>query len=115
MRIALIADIHGNRVALDAILDDMRGEQVDQTICLGDVAAFGSQPAEVVSRLRDMGCPVVMGDTDASLLWPEAPAIDETLRRLQDIDRWAHERLTLADRDFLASFPSTVTVALAPN
>ena len=44
MRIALIADIHGNRVALDAILDDMATEWVDQTICLGDVVAFDRSP-----------------------------------------------------------------------
>jgi predicted phosphodiesterase len=115
MRIALIADIHGNRVALDAILDDVTPERVDQVICLGDVVAFGPQPAEVVERLRDIGCPVVMGDTDASLLWPEAPATDETVRRLRDIERWACERLTPAERDFLASFPSTLEVALATN
>lgn len=115
MRIALIADIHGNRVALDAILDDMATEWVDQTICLGDVVAFGPQPAEVMARLCEIGCPVVMGDTDTSLLWPEAPAADETLRRLQDIERWARERLTPAERDVLTSFPPTLTVALAPN
>lgn len=115
MRIALIADIHGNRVALDAILDDVTAERVDQVTCLGDVVAFGPQPAEVMARLRDMGCPVVMGDTDTSLLWPEAPAADETLRRLQDIERWARERLTPAQRDLLGSFPPTLTVALAPN
>lgn len=115
MRIALIADIHGNRVALGAILDDLATERVDQIICLGDVVAFGPQPAEVMDRLHDMGCPVVMGDTDASLLWPEAPATDETLRHFQDIERWAWKRLTPTDRDFLGSFPSTLAVALAPN
>ncbi len=115
MRIALIADIHGNGVALDAILDDVTSERVDQIICLGDVVAFGPQPAEVVARLRDMGCPVVMGDIDASLLWTEAPASDETLRRLQEIERWACERLTPVERDVLASFPSTLAVALATN
>jgi predicted phosphodiesterase len=115
VRIALIADIHGNRVALDAILDDMATERVDQIICLGDVVAFGPQPAEVMARLRDIGCPVVMGDTDASLLSPDAPASHETLRRLQEIERWACERLTQVERDVLASFPSTLTVTLAPD
>ena len=115
MRIALIADIHGNRVALDAILDEVTAERVDQIICLGDIVAFGPQPAEVVARLRDLGCPVVMGDTDASVLWPEAPATDETLRRLQDVGRWARERLTLTDRDFLGSLPATWVFALTSS
>jgi predicted phosphodiesterase len=115
MRIALIADIHGNLVALDAVLDDLSHERVDQVICLGDIAAFGPQPDEVVARLRNLGWPVVMGDTDATLLRPEAPATDETLRRLQDIDRWALARLTLAERDFIAAFPSTIATALAAD
>jgi predicted phosphodiesterase len=115
MRIALIADIHGNCVALDAVLDDLTRERVDQTICLGDVVAFGPQPAEVLARLRELGCPVVMGDTDAALLRPQGPAADETLRRLQDIDRWAGAQLTLADRDCIAAFAPTVANALAPD
>lgn len=113
MRIALIADIHGNLVALNAVLDDLMRERVDQVICLGDVVAFGPQPAEVVARLRDFGCPTIMGDTDATLLRPDAPATDETLRRLQDIDRWAAARLTLAEREFISAFPPTVPVTLA--
>jgi predicted phosphodiesterase len=115
VRIALIADIHGNRVALDAVLDDLTGERVDQVICLGDVVAFGPQPAEVVARLRDLGCPVVLGDTDATLLRPEAPATDETLRRLQDMDRWALAQLTLAERDFIGAFPATLSVAFSAD
>ena len=38
MRVALISDIHGNLVALDAVLADLEREQVDQIVCLGDVA-----------------------------------------------------------------------------
>src|SRR5690348_16031247 len=99
MRIALVSDIHGNLVAFNAVHDDLAGERIDQIICLGDVAAFGPQPAEVVARLRDLGCPVVMGVTDTTLLSPEAPADHEILRRLQEIDRWAVTRLTPTDRD----------------
>jgi predicted phosphodiesterase len=39
MRIALISDIHGNLVALDAVLADAKREHIDQFVCLGDVAA----------------------------------------------------------------------------
>jgi len=112
MRIALIADIHGNLVALDAVLDDLAHERIDRTICLGDVAAFGPQPVEVIARLRDQGCSVVMGDTDTELLEPGAPAADEGLRRLQEIDPWALARLTPANREYLGAFTSTLAVAL---
>jgi putative phosphoesterase len=67
VRVALIADIHGNLVALDAVLADLAGESIDRLVCLGDVAATGPQPREVVARLRGLGCPVVMGNADAFL------------------------------------------------
>ena len=76
MRIGLIADIHGNGIALDVVLAELARERVDEIICLGDVAALGSQPREVLARLRAIGCPVVMGNTDAWLAaWPPARAI----------------------------------------
>ncbi len=49
MRIALIADIHGNFVALERVLQDLQEEKPDQIICLGDVAALG-RVATFVSR-----------------------------------------------------------------
>ncbi len=110
MRIAIISDIHGNLIALNAVLDDIARERVDRIVCLGDVAAFGPQPAEVVSRLREIGCPVVMGDTDATFLAPEAPATDELLRRLQEIDAWGAARLSPADRAYISGFTPTITI-----
>ncbi len=92
------------------MLDDIARERVDRIVCLGDVAAFGPQPAEVVSRLREIGCPVVMGDTDATFLTPEAPATDELLRRLQEIDAWGAARLSPADRAYIGGFAPTLAI-----
>jgi predicted phosphodiesterase len=112
MRIAIVSDIHGNLVAFNAALDDIARERVDRVVCLGDVAAFGPQPGEVIARLREIGCPVVKGDTDETLLTPEAPAIDELLRRLQEIDAWAAARLSPADRAYIAEFQPTIPITL---
>lgn len=70
MRIAVIADLHGNLVALEAVLAALADERTDGIVCLGDVAATGPQPRETVERLRAVGCPVVMGNADAWLLDP---------------------------------------------
>jgi predicted phosphodiesterase len=59
MRIAVISDMHGNCVALDAVLADLESHPVDRVVCLGDAVQGGPQPAEVVARLRELGCPVV--------------------------------------------------------
>ena len=112
--VALIADIHGNLAALDAVLDALRAEPPDQIVCLGDVAATGPQPREVLRRLRELGCPVVMGNADAELLDvpPPAAEADEDARRITDIDRWCAAQLDDAERAFLASFQPTIEISL---
>jgi putative phosphoesterase len=114
MTIALIADIHGNLAAFEAVLDALRAEPPDQIVCLGDVAATGPQPREVLQRLHGLGCPMVMGNADAVLLDvpPPAPETDEDARKITDIDRWCAAQLDDTDRAFLASFQSTVEISL---
>jgi predicted phosphodiesterase len=68
MKTLVFSDIHGNALALDAMLEDVRGESFDGMVCLGDAIQSGPQPAETVSRLRELGCPVVMGNADDWLL-----------------------------------------------
>jgi predicted phosphodiesterase len=112
MRIALIADIHGNLPALDAVLDNSARSGVDVMVCLGDVAAFGPSPGEVVARLRAIGCPIVLGDADAELFAPGPPAEDETLRHLRDIDAWSAARLGESGRAYLTALPKTLAIPL---
>jgi len=89
MTIALIADIHGNLAALDAVLDALQAETPDQIVCLGDVSATGPQPREVLGRLRNLGCPLVMGNADAELLDMASTGseTDDESRKIADISR----------------------------
>ena len=114
LSIALIADIHGNLAALDAVLDRLMAEPPDQIVCLGDVAATGPQPREVLRRLRELDCSVVMGNADAELLdvTPASAEADEETRRIANISRWCAAQLDDTDRSFLASFQPTVAVSL---
>lgn len=106
MRIALIADIHGNCVALDAVLAELEAARVDELICLGDVAALGPQPREVIARLRERQCPVVMGNTDAWLLAPTpGDAVDANNRPLT---RWSIAQLSDIDRAYIRAFVPVV-------
>lgn len=113
MRIALISDLHGNYVALETVLADLAAQNVDQIVCLGDVAATGPQPHATVERLRALRCPVVMGNTDEWLLDP--PAASDEPDMIETIDHWCAAQLTAADRAFLGSFQPTIEIALAPN
>ena len=113
MRLGLISDIHGNLPALETVLDHLRRARVDQLVCLGDVAAFGPQPREALSRLRATGCAVVMGNTDAWLLDPRPHAVrDADSQRVTDIEMWCAVRLTADDLDYVRTFQPTVEVAL---
>jgi predicted phosphodiesterase len=66
MRVAVLSDIHANRLGLDAVLDDITQlGGVDSYIVLGDVVAQGYDPAGTADRLRRLDAAVfVMGNTD---------------------------------------------------
>ena len=110
MKTALIADIHGNLIALEAVLADAERRKVDRILCLGDVAATGPQPREVVERLADIDCPVVLGSTDEWLLAPpaEEQVDDEDTQRILDIDRWVSEQLEPEQLELIAGYRPVV-------
>ncbi|HMA35482.1 MAG TPA: metallophosphoesterase family protein [Chloroflexia bacterium] len=113
MRIAVISDIHGNRVALDAVCADWAADPPDQVVCLGDAIQGGAQPAETVARLRALACPVVMGNADAWLLTGQVTGTSEPVSAVQEAVRaWSLAQLSVADRAFIAAFPPTVEIAL---
>jgi putative phosphoesterase len=105
VRVGLIADIHGNLVALETVLTELAAESLDDLICLGDVAALGPQPGAVLARLRALGCPVVMGNVDAWLLTiPTDSTADELDIALA---RWCTAQLTDSDLAYVRAFPAT--------
>ena len=116
MHITIISDMHGNCVALDAVLADLQQQPAERIVCLGDAIQGGPQPAQVVARLRELGCPVVMGNADAWLLSGEESGAeqipDERLRKMQAIREWSLSQLSDDDRDFIASFQPTVEIQL---
>ena len=108
--LALISDIHGNAVALDAVLADVAQRDVDEIVCLGDVAAGGPQPGEVIARLRALQCQVVRGNADRWLLEGLPPGRSAETRRLRAIVDWAGDTLAPDDLDYLAALPSKLSV-----
>jgi predicted phosphodiesterase len=113
MRIAFLADIHGNGVALEAALRDIERQRVDQTICLGDVAMGGPQPRECLSLIQALNCPVIMGNTDEWLIGEEAAAEPPaSLTPLESIAYWNARAITGDDLQFMRGFLPNLAIAL---
>ena len=116
MRIALLPDIHGNCLALDKVLADLRARSIDQIVCPGDAIQGGPQPAEVFHRLCELACPVVMGNADAWLLTGRDTSSHEAISAQQLAAReWSLAQLSEANRAFIAQFQPTIEIALEAN
>lgn len=68
MRVALISDVHGNRRALEAVLEAM--PDVDGIWCLGDTVGYGPEPAECCRLVRSHAAVVLAGNHDVAVLEP---------------------------------------------
>jgi len=104
MRIALISDLHGSELALNAVLADIARTGVDQLVCLGDVATLGPRPRQVLGRLAELGCICILGNHDEFMLderlirsYSEVPIIVEAVD-------WCRAELSAGDLRFIASF-----------
>ncbi|WP_302083090.1 metallophosphoesterase family protein [Salinibaculum rarum] len=60
MKVALLSDIHANKHALDAVLDDL--PDVNAVVCLGDIVGYGPQPAACLDTVREVADVVVQGN-----------------------------------------------------
>ncbi len=115
MRIAVISDIHGNDLAFAAVEADFRTNGVDSVVCLGDSVQGGVQPAEVIRRLKDLGCPVVMGNADDLTLKGKESSNEEPPNDwIAAVREWQLPMLSADDLAFIAALPPRVEVA-PPN
>ena len=112
MRIALIADIHGNVLALDAVLAELSRERVDEIVCLGDVAV-GPQPVQALERIEALRCRVVMGNWDAWFLNGFPTLASDSGSRLVEIGSWWAEKLSQPHLEYMRCFEPAVELALA--
>jgi putative phosphoesterase len=106
MRIAIFSDIHGNRHALKAVLDDIDREAPDRVYCLGDLVGYGAYPNEVIERIRERGIPTIMGNYDDGVGFDKDECgcayTDPEMKKLGDLSlMWTREAVTPENKAFL--------------
>jgi Icc-related predicted phosphoesterase len=94
VRLAALYDIHGNLPALEAVLDDIRREQVEHIVVGGDVLP-GPMPRETLTSLLELDIPVrfIRGNGEVAVLAQMAgrdPGVPEQAR---EAVRWTAEQL----------------------
>lgn len=113
MQIAIISDMHGNCFALDRVLDDIRRQGIEQIVCLGDAIQGGAQPAKTLERLRELRCPIVMGNADAWLITGQETSPNEQMSEQQRAVRaWSLAQLSEDDIAFVRQFQPTIEIPL---
>ncbi len=68
VRLAILSDIHGNLAALEATLEDIARQGVDEIVCLGDVVGYGPNPCECLDAAMNFGF-TVLGNHDSSAVF----------------------------------------------
>lgn len=106
MRIAVLADIHANREALDAVREAIAAEAPDRIVIAGDIVGYGPDPAYAVEMAADYaarGAQILLGNHDQAVLKDDR-GMNETAR---DAIRWTRRQLSDDHRAFLAALPLT--------
>ena len=111
-RIVLISDIHGNAVALEAALADVRKAAPDFIAVCGDLALNGPRPGEAIDLVRDLeraGAMVVQGNTDIAVadldMTAAFPWFDEVPSTHVAAAEWTHDALSDDQLDYLRRLP----------
>ena len=99
VRYAVVADIHGNLQALEAVRADMAQFGIDGVFCLGDVVGYGANPRECLQIVRESDATMIAGNHD----WAAAGnvGIDYFNADARDSVEWTRGQLTESELEFL--------------
>jgi diadenosine tetraphosphatase ApaH/serine/threonine PP2A family protein phosphatase len=103
MRYALVSDIHANWPAWCAVRDDLRAQQVDAVVCLGDVVGYGPSPQRVLADVRLCCDQLLLGNHEAAALGRlDLSIFNDGARRAAE---WTATQLDDEAKTFLGQLP----------
>ncbi|MBI5260049.1 MAG: metallophosphoesterase family protein [Burkholderiales bacterium] len=107
MKTALLADLHANREAVEAVLDHARAQGVQSWVLLGDFVGYGADPGWVIDTVRELmagGALAVQGNHDLGVARGASPHMRPEPRFVIE---WTRSQLNPSQIDFLDSLPLT--------
>lgn len=100
MRIAIFSDIHGNKEALKSILEDIKTQNIDEIICLGDTIGIGPKPKECIDLIINNNVKMVLGNHE--LYYLKGTEIDDEMKENQiNHQKWVKEKITNEQKEYL--------------
>jgi putative phosphoesterase len=112
MKIAFISDIHGNAVALEAVLADISKKQVEKVYVLGDICYRGPQPKRSLDLVRSLHTEVVKGNADEWVVrGVKLGEVPDPVLGVMNMERdWTVSQLAGSDIEYLDSLPREINV-----
>jgi predicted phosphodiesterase len=112
MRLAILADVHGNLPALEAVLADVRQYDVDGYVVAGDLTG-GPQQVEAINLLRSLNSQFIRGNGENYILRFDSGDAPEGWRvsRQWAPMRWAYRQLDRETLDLIAAWPEQLVLA----
>ncbi|MGB0733038.1 MAG: metallophosphoesterase family protein [Pontibacterium sp.] len=101
--VAVLADIHANQEAFDAVLEKLAEKGITQGIVLGDIVGYGPDPEYCIDRLKALGFAVIKGNHDHGAATGNFER--GFSRHAKTVIEWTHKRLDQTYRDWLYYLP----------
>jgi predicted phosphodiesterase len=116
MRIAVLADIHGNLAAFQAALDHVATQKIDRLVIAGDVVNGSPDSAACWRLAQELACPIVRGNHERYVAHYGTPEAHPSWASAQfGPVRWSAAQCSAEQRSAMAGLPAQLTLAEAPD
>ncbi|WP_160726051.1 metallophosphoesterase family protein [Bacillus sp. USDA818B3_A] len=114
MKLAFISDIHGNAVALDAVLKDIEKRGVDKIYVLGDICFRGIEPKRSIDFVRQLDTDVIKGNADEWVVRgvEKGEVPDPALEIMNKEREWTLSQLDDESIEYLRNLPMELKIEI---
>jgi putative phosphoesterase len=110
MRIVFLSDIHGNAVALEAVLEDISKRNIDKIIVLGDISYRGPEPKRALELVKNLNTDVIKGNADEWVVRgiKEGEVAKSAFTMMNKERDWIHNQLDEEDIQYLEGLSTEI-------